>query len=68
MTGINSNNNIEVDGMPRHVLDLRPVVLNDPEPAPPVEMEDIEDDDVVERRFPRRNRRAPNWMGDYVPE
>lgn len=29
VTHVNSENNVSVDGMPRHVLDVRPVVVED---------------------------------------
>ena len=30
VSGINSRQNVEVDGMPRHILDVRPVVHEEP--------------------------------------
>ena len=65
MTGINSNNNVEIDGVPRHVLDLRPVVVEDPDP---VQLAEHAEEDPGGRRYPRRDRCAPVWMGDYVTE
>ena len=60
---INSANNIEVDGVPRHVLDLRPVVHGDAEDLP---LGEATDPDVPDRRYPQRERRAPVWAQDYV--
>ena len=61
VTGINSENNVEVEGVPRHILDIRSIV----EPAGgEQEEEDVEDDENVPRRS-RRERRAPAWMEDF---
>ena len=61
VTGINSSNNIEVDGMARHVLDLRRVVEESNESS------DEEDAGAPrEPRYPQRDRNAPQWMRDYV--
>ena len=62
MTGVNSANNIEVDGVPRHILDVRPVVEEVPEGL----TANVEEDEI--RRYPRRGRHAPAWMRDYVSE
>ena len=59
MTGVNSTNNIEVDGVPRHILDVRPVAEEVPEGL----TANVEDEI---RRYPRRDRHAPTWMRDYV--
>lgn len=80
VTGVNSANNIEVDGMPRHVLDIRPVIESDSSQDDQVIQDvaagdqvgqdgDTDDqqprtDEVVAR--PQRTRRAPAWLGDYV--
>ena len=59
VTGVNSANNVEINGMPRHVLDLRHVEGE----------EDLaEEEEDPEPRYPRRDRRAPAWMrdGDYT--
>ena len=61
VTGVNSANNIEVDGVPRHILDVRPVVEEVPEGL----TANVEDEI---RRYPRRDRHAPTWMRDYVSE
>ena len=53
---------IEVDGMPRHILDIRPVVefdLNDEV------IGNGGNDEGVERRYPQRYRKDPVWMKDY---
>ena len=61
VTGMNSANNIEVDGVPCHILDVRPVVEEVPEGL----TANVEDEI---RRYPRRDRHAPTWMRDYVSE
>ena len=61
VTGVNSANNIEVDGVPRQNLDVRPVVEEVPEGL----TANVEDEI---RRYPRRDRHAPTWMRDYVSE
>ena len=66
VTRINSKQNLEVDGMPRHVLDIRPVVSRNEEPT--LQVDDARRDEVVERRYSGRDRRPPIWMGDYVSE
>lgn len=71
VTGVNSNSNVSVDGMPRHVLDLRRVVS--PPRSSNEDEEQHEDDDgtvnrdeqEVNRRYPERVRRPPRWMNDY---
>ena len=63
VSGVNSNNNIEVDGMPRHVLDLRPVV--NPEMEEEVQEYEVPTNAPV-RRYPERQRRVPAWVQDYV--
>lgn len=78
VTGVNSNSNVSVDGMPRHVLDLRRVVIPPPYANEDVSEQDQHDDDVgqlisieeqeVNRRYPQRDRQPPRWMGDYVIE
>ena len=62
VTGVNSSNNVEVDGVPRHVLDLRPIVGDD------IEQDQTVEETEEERRYPRRDRSAPGWMRDYVVE
>ncbi|RUS91908.1 hypothetical protein EGW08_000310 [Elysia chlorotica] len=63
---INSKNNVEVNGVPRRVLDLRQVVVN-PE-ADDLESHPLPDDEdsAGERRYPQRLRRVPTWVEDYV--
>ncbi|KAK4318086.1 hypothetical protein Pmani_010884 [Petrolisthes manimaculis] len=73
VTDVNSENNISVDGMPRHVLDVRPVVVEDS----PGEVLDSDsslkdsvvlasDQEVTRNVRPRRNAGPPAWMADYV--
>ena len=64
VTKVNSNNNVEVDQVPRHILDVRRVE------------DSTRDDDaglnelneVPEVVRPQRERRAPLWMDDYVTD
>ena len=71
VTGINSANNILVDGVPRHILDLRRVVHlggegdQDEDEGPVVLGGEGGGEDGVEQRYPRRERRPPVWLGDY---
>ena len=61
VTGIHSKNNISVDGMPRHVLDVRLVMeLGDSE-----DCGDEQEGGVVEAVRPRRERRPPAWTRDF---
>ena len=62
VTWVNLSNNVEVNNVPRQVLDVRPVVMP-------------EDDTVLEEvehfggRAPSvRNRRRSAWMDGYVME
>lgn len=80
VTHVNSSNNISVNGMPRHVLDVRPVVI----PASPsggsnemtsddssealVEPLVSDQRETEENLRPRRIRRPPVWMADYVSD
>ena len=84
VTGLNSDNNVDVDGMPRHILDLRQVVQESAEEesldesagadgeedgtgSSAVDGEVAVDQGVEgERRYPSRQRRPPDWLGDYV--
>lgn len=70
VTGLNSKSNVSVDGMPRHILDIRRVVCLDDEEDR--NDEDGDDDtaeadyqEVEERRYPLRDRRPPAWLRDY---
>ena len=59
VTGIQSDNNVEVDGMPRHILDIRA------RDADGDEEEASAEHTGAERRYPVRDRTPPAWMGDY---
>ena len=67
VTAINSRNNVSVDGMPRHILDVRRVVsaIEDSD-------DEHEDQEAVraeaERRYPDRGRRPPRWLEDYTTD
>lgn len=63
VTNINSGNNVSVDGMPRHILDVRPVnaeanISGDEATGEAVLQQD--------NGYPRRARQTPCWMDDYV--
>lgn len=77
VTSVNSPNNVSVDGMPRHVLDVRPVV------TPVFPSDDLgemssggavgsfvnsQTRDTGEDVRPQRNTRPPVWMADYVSD
>jgi len=60
VTHINSDSNVDVDGMPRHILDLRRV-----------KEEDIEREAELDTQEPRRSgrtRNPPAWLGDYCQD
>ena len=63
VTAINSRNNVSVNGMPRHILDVQRVVSSDDE---------HEDQEAVraeaERRYLDRGRRPCRWLGDYMTD
>ena len=63
ITDVQSPNNLSVDGMPRHILDLRRVVyVDDDVSAGP---EGNEDEPVAMQR-PKRERAVPIWAQDDV--
>ena len=80
VTEINSDNNVSVDGMPRHILDVRRVVIEEesdeegssdcPESGG-VEQQpggpEVNEtvDPPNERRYPARIRQPPAWLTDY---
>lgn len=67
VTGTNSANNVDVDGMARHILDVRRVVSASDSSA---SEEDANEEEVEapDRRYPQRERAVPGWMksGDFV--
>ena len=80
MTKVNSHNNIEVEGMPRHILDVRPVRDMSSEEGREVgeveiraDEEDLgvgeetEDSEQVDsgRQHLVRHRKPPPWLADY---
>ena len=68
MTGITSQNNVEVDGMPRHILDKRGcngeerVDENDPENEYEEDTSCNDEEESAARRYPGRDRVPPCWM------
>ena len=61
--------------MPRHVLDLRPIIDTDDEVEQAGNVEEEEVDNTNEgnqvqeapARYPTRNRKPPDWYGKVVP-
>ena len=77
VTDINSINNVSVDGMPRHVLDIRHIVNDDEETSDDERASDGEEseeyleaqEELIE--VPRRSgrvRRPPLYLQDYVTD
>ena len=63
ITDVQSPNNLSVDGMPRHILDLRRVVyIDDDVSAGP---EGTEDEPVAMQRL-QKECAVPIWAQDYV--
>ena len=64
VTKVNTSKNVEVDGVPRHIGDIRKI-------ARITEGQDSfldvvsDDSDAHERRYPARERRSPTWARDY---
>jgi hypothetical protein len=71
VTGINSNNNVIVDGVPRHILDIRDIVTEEASENA-IDVVDDNTDETNEqpqiRRYPDRVRRPPVWLRDYETE
>lgn len=67
VTGIKSENTVEVDGVPRHVLDIRRLFLDEESDEEcPDDVEDVRTPDVQEApRCTGRTRRPPLWLSDY---
>ena len=62
VTHINSDSNVDVDGMPRHILDLRRVKEGE------IEQEAERDTQTQELRRSARTRNPPLWLGDYCQD
>lgn len=70
VTGVNSESNMTVDGMPRHILDIRRVVNDDSDESQngegnPAVANGEGQGTAEEHRYPRRIRRRPAWLDDY---
>ena len=65
VTGVKSRNNVEVDAIPRHILDIRRVVSTSEESEEEGEQEAGHEVEEAQR-YPQRERRPPVWMKDYV--
>ena len=66
VTKVNTNNNVEVNGVPRHVLDVRRV-----HPGQAEDQTDVSHEAIIvqeETRYPQRNRQPPAWLADYDVE
>ena len=73
VTGVNSDNNVDIDGMARHILDIRRRNNGEEDETEEEQNgsnsdEDIEQENIQPdgRRYPIRDRAPPAWMGDYV--
>ena len=68
ITGVCGPNNVQVDGMARHILDIRGrnVGSEDEEVAEEESPREGGDEHGDERRYPSRARAPPSWMDDYV--
>ena len=69
VTGINSSTSVDVDGMPRHVGDLRDASLSDPDKASNFDetsdTDDAVDESAVEAHRAVRQRHRPVHLKDY---
>ena len=63
VTKVNSSNNVEVRGVPRHILDLRKVPQNVSEDDRESREPEAENG---ARRYPTRDRQAPPWLNGYT--
>ena len=82
VTEINSPNNLSIDGMPRHILDVRPIITADSssDDTSASGSEDSKSETAEEPSVllvqeqtggnprPRRDTRPPRWMDDYVTD
>ena len=67
VTARNSDSNVSVDGMPRHILDLRPVERRETElRARPIATDQAGGMHEGSPRRSQRNRQPPVWTSDYV--
>ncbi|XP_012936576.1 uncharacterized protein LOC106011438 [Aplysia californica] len=65
VTKVNSRNNVEVNHVPRHVLDLRKVATSDEDDAESNQHR-VVIDEASPPRYPQRVRKVPAWQEDYV--
>ena len=63
ITDVQSPNNLSIDGMPRHISDLRRVVHVDDDVSPGPEGNE---DEPVAMQRPQRERAVPMWARDNV--
>ena len=64
VTDVHSQNNLSIDGIPRHVLDVRRVILPSESSEEDGSQGDVQEVEIVPRRS-QRERRPPVWMQDY---
>ena len=69
VTEVNSQNNVMVDGVPRHILDVRRVVSSSSDwsddEQEEVEVEGSDNEGMVMHYRPQRERRPPDWTVDF---
>lgn len=73
ITDVNSPNNVSVDGVPRHVLDVRPVINSSESSSESETEDDFKQNELVEStsvdvRRSGRERRPPVWLDDYATD
>ena len=69
ITKVNTENNLEVDGMARHILDVRKVFKED-SPVEEAVVKGIGEEtehinEVSSRSYPDRRRNPPRWLEEY---
>ena len=64
VTDVHSPNNLSVDGIPRHILDVRRVILPSESSEEDGSQEEVQEVEIGPRRS-QRERRQPDWMQDY---
>ena len=60
VTKVNSKNNVEVEGVPRHILDIRPVRHGEEGG----EGQEVVGEEQGVKRYPSRHRAPPRWLQD----
>ena len=65
VTDVHSRNNLSIDGMPRHILDVRRVLKASEDEDSSDKQEVAEENETVPRRSQRESRQ-PVWMRECV--